>query len=51
MNTTERSSKAEILTASLEMIDGQADRIADLEQRQAVLWALVALLTAALLVR
>jgi hypothetical protein len=51
METTERSTKAEIITASLEMIDGQAARIAEMQERQAALWCLVALLTAALLVR
>jgi len=51
METTERSTKAEIITASLEVIDDQAARIAEMQERQAALWCLVALLTAALLVR
>jgi hypothetical protein len=46
MNVTERSPKAEIITAACELTDHQAERIRDLEQRQAVLWALLALLTA-----
>ena len=51
MNTTLRSSKDDIATAALELIDGQADQLHQLQQRQRVLWALVALLSAALLVR
>jgi hypothetical protein len=51
METTERSTKAEIITASLEIIDDQSGRIAEMQERQAALWCLVALLTAALLMR
>ena len=50
MNITARSSKAEIIDAALELTDSQAERIAQLEQRQTVLWALCALLALALLV-
>lgn len=42
---TERSSKAEIIDAALELTDSQADRIAALEQRQQILLALLAVLT------
>ncbi len=44
MQITERTSKAEVLTAACELADYQADRIRELEQRQLILWALVALL-------
>jgi len=43
---TERSPKAEIIDAACELTGYQSERIAELEQRQAVLWALVALLAA-----
>jgi hypothetical protein len=46
MNVTERSPKAEIIDAACELTGYQSERIAELEQRQVVLWALVALLTA-----
>ena len=49
MNITERSSKADIIDAALELTDSQAERIAQLEQRQTVLWALCGLLTLALI--
>ena len=51
MNTTMRSSKEEIASAAVELIDMQSDELQQLQQRQRVLWALVALLSAALLVR
>ena len=44
MNTTMRSSKEEIATAAVELIDSQAERVAELEQQQAALLALVGLL-------
>lgn len=50
MNITARSSKAEIIDAALELTDSQAERIAQLEQRQTVLWTVCGLLTLALLV-
>ena len=49
MNITERSSKADIIDAALELTGSQAERIAQLEQRQTVLWALCGLLTLAIL--
>lgn len=44
MNTTLRSSKEEIATAAVEIIDSQQERLEALQQRQVILWALVALL-------
>jgi hypothetical protein len=44
MNTTLRSSKEEIATAAVEIIDTQQDRIDELQQRQVILASLVALL-------
>ena len=46
MNVTERSAKADIIDAAVELTDTQAERIADLEQDRRALW----FLTAALLV-
>ena len=44
MNISERSSKAEIIDASCEVIDSQAHQIGELQERQLVLWALVGVL-------
>lgn len=44
MNITARSSKDDVITAACELVDDQAQRIRELQQRQTVLWALVALL-------
>jgi hypothetical protein len=41
MNITERNTKDEILTASCELIDNQANAIHQLQERQLVLWLLV----------
>jgi hypothetical protein len=43
MNTTLRSSKEEIATAAVEIIDTQQDRIDELQQRQTILLALLGL--------
>ena len=43
-NTTEHSTKADIITAALEITDTQATAIDQLQQRQLVLWALVGVL-------
>lgn len=43
MNATLRSSKEEIATAAVEIIDTQQDRIAELQQRQTILLALLGL--------
>ena len=50
MNVTERSSKAEIIDAACELTGYQSERICELEQRQAALWALVAVLASLLVV-
>ena len=44
MNITEKNTKAEIVSASCEIIDGQADTIHQLQERQLVLWSLVGVL-------
>jgi hypothetical protein len=46
MNITDRSSKAEIVSAALELTDHQAATIERLHQQQRILWAAVAALTA-----
>ena len=46
MHITERASKAEILSASLELTDSQAATIERLHQQQRILWAALAALTA-----
>ena len=51
MNITERSPKAEILSHAQEILEGQADQLAALHQRQRILWVLLALLGAAQLLR
>lgn len=43
---TERASKAEIISASLELTDSQAATITRLQQQQRILWAALAVLTA-----
>ena len=47
-NTTEHSTKADIITAALEITDTQAAAIDRLEQRQLILWAIVGILTVTL---
>jgi hypothetical protein len=49
MNVNMRSPKGELATAAVEMIDGQRERIRQLEQQQAVLWALAGTLAVLLL--
>jgi hypothetical protein len=44
MNITEKNTKAEIVSASCEIIDSQADVINQLQERQFVLWSLVGVL-------
>lgn len=44
MNITEKNTKAEIVSASCEIIDSQADTIHHLQERQLVLWSLVGVL-------
>lgn len=43
-NVTERSSKAEIIDAALELHSSQAERIAKLEEQQVILLALLGVL-------
>lgn len=50
MNITARSSKEDVITAALELTDGQALEISELKQRQSVLLALVAVLSVLVLV-
>ena len=50
MNTTERSSKDQIIGAACELVDSQAEEINRLEERQVVLWALVGVLSVLLVV-
>jgi len=47
-NTTEHSTKADIITAALEITDTQAVAIDRLEQRQLILWSLVGVLAVTL---
>ena len=42
---TAASTKADIIDAALELTETQAETIADLQQRQLVLWALVGVLS------
>lgn len=44
MNITARSSKDDVITAACELVDDQAARIRELQQRQTVLWVVVGLL-------
>ena len=49
MNITERSSKAAIIDAACELTGNQAERIAQLEQQQTVLFGLLAVASVLLL--
>ena len=49
MNINEHSTKAAIIDAACELTDTQAQRINDLQERQAVLWALCGMLALALI--
>ena len=46
---TAASTKADIIDAALELTETQAETIADLQERQLVLWALVGVLSVLLL--
>jgi hypothetical protein len=50
-NVTASSTKAEIIDASIELIEIQAETIADLQDRQLVLLVLVGILSVLLLLR
>ena len=45
MNITHASTKAEIIDASCEVIDTQAEQINDLKERQLILWTIVGILS------
>jgi hypothetical protein len=45
MNITASSTKTEIIDASCEVIDTQAEQISDLKERQLILWTIVGILT------
>ena len=45
MNITHASTKADIIDASCEVIDTQAEQINDLKERQLILWAIVGILS------
>ena len=45
MNITASSTKAEIIDASCEVIDTQAEQINDLKERQLILWTIVGILS------
>jgi hypothetical protein len=45
MNITASSTKAEIIDASCELIDTQAEQINDLKERQLILWTIVGILS------
>lgn len=49
MVITESSTKADVITAALELTDSQAEEINRLRQQQQALWAVVAVLSALLL--
>lgn len=44
MNITTASTKADIIDASCEVIDTQAEQINDLKERQLILWTIVGIL-------
>ena len=48
-NITAASTKADIIDAASELVAIQSDTIADLQERQLVLWALVGVLSVLLL--
>ena len=45
MNITERSSKADIIDAAVELTSTQAEKISELQQQQAILLILLGVLT------
>lgn len=51
MNITAKSSKADIIDAAVELTETQAERIAELEERQTFLWATCWILLIAALAR
>ena len=51
VSVTAASTKADIIDAASELVSIQADTIADLQDRQLVLWALIGVLSVLLLLR
>lgn len=49
MNITEHSTKAAIIDAACELTDTQAERIAQLEQQQTILFSILGLVAVSLL--
>ena len=45
MNITTSSTKADIIDASCEVIDTQAEQITNLKERQLILWTIVGILS------
>lgn len=45
MNITHASTKADIIDASCEVIDTQAEQITNFKERQVILWTIVGILT------
>ena len=45
MNITTASTKADIIDASCEVIDTQAEQITNLKERQLILWTIVGILS------
>jgi hypothetical protein len=45
MNTTQASTKADIITAAMEITDSQQAKIDQLQQRQVILFGLIAVLS------
>jgi hypothetical protein len=48
-NITAASTKAEIIDASMELIETQAERITALQERQLIMWALIGIMSILLL--
>jgi hypothetical protein len=49
-NITASSTKAEIIDASMELIETQAERITALQERQLILWCLLGIMSILLVV-
>ena len=50
MNITPASTKADIIDASMEIIETQAEQITALQERQLIMWALIGIMSILLLV-
>ena len=49
MNITPASTKADIIDASMEIIETQAEQITALQERQLIMWALIGIMSILLL--